>query len=68
MVTPMDQFISQHASEKLLFSVDGNQHGDPQLAKVQGIRNYRMLSSEGDTHIICPGKVKSSLLEEAERV
>lgn len=44
-------YISQLPFEKLLFAVDGDYHRKPQLAKVQKIRDYEMLTPKGNTYL-----------------
>lgn len=46
----LDQCISQTLSEKLLFTVDGNCQNDTPIAKMNRIREYRMLCSKEDKY------------------
>lgn len=58
---PRDQWISQTSSQKLL-TVDGDSHGDPQLTKVQRVRDRRVLGLYvGYTHCFSISQTQKSL-------
>lgn len=50
MIISIDQYTYQLSFEELLFVVDGDQHNEPQLTQVQGIRAYRMFSPKRNMH------------------
>lgn len=41
---PIDQYMTQPSSQKLICAVDGNYQEDPQLNNVQRVRNFGALS------------------------
>lgn len=48
------QCISQPSTEKLLTGIDGDEHRNPKLNKVQRIRDFRILSMERNIHLAPP--------------
>lgn len=48
------QCISQPSTEKLLTGIDGDEHRNPKLNKVQRIRDFRILSMERNIRLAPP--------------
>lgn len=48
------QCISQPSTGKILIGIDDDVHRNPKLNKVQGIRDIRILSLEGNIHLVPP--------------